>query len=70
MLIIDTENAFRPERVAEIAVKRFGLEALEESALVEWEVTPAKDMNAQAMTLTSVAGAQRRPFRRPTAAPS
>lgn len=38
-------------------VKRFGLEALEESALVEWEVTPAKDMNAQAMTLTSVAGA-------------
>ena len=24
VLIIDTENAFRPERVAEIAVKRFG----------------------------------------------
>ncbi len=26
VLIIDTENAFRPERVAEIAVKRFGLD--------------------------------------------
>jgi hypothetical protein len=38
-------------------VARFGLDALEESALVEWEVTPAKDMNAAALTLTTAAGA-------------
>jgi hypothetical protein len=38
-------------------VTRFGEEALEECALVEWEVTPAKDQNAAAMSLVSVANA-------------
>jgi phage gp29-like protein len=38
-------------------VARFGVEALEDSALVEWEVTPAKDQNAAMMSLTTTAGA-------------
>lgn len=38
-------------------VNRWGIEALADSALVEWDVTPAKDMNAAAMSLTTTAGA-------------
>jgi len=38
-------------------VERFGLEALDEPAVMEWDVTPPKDRNSEALSLQTTAGA-------------
>ena len=57
-LIKDTADALaytlNTQGIPQFVVTRFGEDALDESALVEWDVTPAKDQNAAAMSLTSV----------------
>jgi hypothetical protein len=43
--------------IPQFVVERWGLSALDDSPCIEWDVTPPKDRNAEATTLTSIAGA-------------